>query len=769
MKHICYSSYSNKQPLITLKMALKELILYFLPTWIFGFANPTVADEARHQPEHQSTQKSNDKSNQKSNQKEFSTSQQTTCPTSKARQHLPNERDRKVNETGAAPSQSENADVEEITQLQQLVFEISMACDNLQEENEKLRNDLNYRDQEHGEQLEKLKQQRSLLEDKVTQLLAQKDQELENTRKLQLDRDVLHKEISKLRSDLKQKTEEYQKELEKLRQRYALLNQKRIDALALKDLQLEKARTFLSDQDRLIKQMQDEIVQLRKSNEELTEKLAKTEANSSPAEKLAETEANSFPAEKLAETEANSSPAALISEEPIKDAEAEADSSLAGHIHDLKETVFPPPLPETYTTRRVYDRRALLELKDFVGTPNVKRLLDFGILRESHSSKLTPTNQGVEFMTRSYRPLLPAKEHDQPRKREIKLMSSQEVPKKAEILNVWKPKRLSAKSEDGQTTSSEEILRTVRGILNKLTPSNYERLLTKIQETNIDSQECLAGVIRIFFAKAVEESIFASIYAKMCLVLSTKDVPTSSNPAETVNFRKLLLSQCQKEFEKDSAGLAVAEKKRIELENAKTETEKEKLHEELNELVDKNRRTSLGNIRFIGELFKVDVISSNVMHQCIRKLLSHKEDEDSIECLCKLLTTIGKQLESPTLPKNGVTPKFTNAQIMTSYIQNLQIIASERKVSSRIRFMIQDVVDLRKTGWKPRRAENGPKTIEEIHKEFNHELEGQQNQLSVPQKQQQIRKESRCDTQVKETINSRTSKEPTTKANKTRR
>ncbi|KZS12035.1 Eukaryotic translation initiation factor 4G-like protein [Daphnia magna] len=457
--------------------------------------------------------------------------------------------------------------------------------------------------------------------------------------------------------------------------------------------------------------MQEEIVQLRKSNKELTGKLAKIEANSSPA----------------------------------------------GQIHQEQ-------IKEPETTRRVYDRRALMELKDSVGTTNIKSLLYFGILRDSHSEKSTPTNQGVEFMTRSYHPLFPAMEHGQPRKREIRLMSSQEEPRKANNPNVWIPKRLFAKSEDGNKTSSEEILRTIRGILNKLTPSNYQRLLAKIQETNIDSQDCLAGVIRIFFAKVVEESIFASIYAKMCLALSTKDVASSSDPAETINFRKLILSHCQREFEKDSAGLVKTEQKRLEFENAETETEKHKLQEELKELVDKNRRTSHGNIIFIGELFKVNVISSNVMHQCIRKLLSHKEDEDSIECLCKLLTTVGKQLESSTLPDNGVRPNFTNAQIMTSYIQTLQTIAGERKVSSRIRFMIQDVVDLRKTGWKPRRVEIGPRTIEEIHKEMNQELEGQQKQLPDPQKQWQILKESRPVKQVKDTINNRTPKVPTSQA-----
>lgn len=39
------------------------------------------------------------------------------------------------------------------------------------------------------------------------------------------------------------------------------------------------------------------------------------------------------------------------------------------------------------------------------------------------------------------------------------------------------------------------------------------------------------------------------------------------------------------------------------------------------------------------------------MHRCIRHLLD-QNDEDNLECLCKLLTTIGKDLESKA-PQSG--------------------------------------------------------------------------------------------------------------------
>lgn len=53
------------------------------------------------------------------------------------------------------------------------------------------------------------------------------------------------------------------------------------------------------------------------------------------------------------------------------------------------------------------------------------------------------------------------------------------------------------------------------------------------------------------------------------LVLQLK-VPMADKPGSTVNFRKLLLNRCQKEFEKDKADDDVFEKKQKELEAATT-------------------------------------------------------------------------------------------------------------------------------------------------------------------------------------------------------
>lgn len=49
--------------------------------------------------------------------------------------------------------------------------------------------------------------------------------------------------------------------------------------------------------------------------------------------------------------------------------------------------------------------------------------------------------------------------------------------------------------------------------------------------------------------------------------------------------------------------------------------------------------------RFIGELFKLKMLTENIMHDCVFKLLRTK-DPENLECLCRLLTTIGKELDT---------------------------------------------------------------------------------------------------------------------------
>nr|XP_023483034.1 eukaryotic translation initiation factor 4 gamma 3 isoform X20 [Equus caballus] len=290
--------------------------------------------------------------------------------------------------------------------------------------------------------------------------------------------------------------------------------------------------------------------------------------------------------------------------------------------------------------------------------------------------------------------------------------------KKAE--NAWKPsQKRDIQAEDPENIKTQELFRKVRSILNKLTPQMFNQLMKQVSGLTVDTEERLKGVIDLVFEKAIDEPSFSVAYANMCRCLVTLKVPMADKPGNTVNFRKLLLNRCQKEFEKDKADDDVFEKKQKELEAASAPEERTRLHDELEEAKDRARRRSIGNIKFIGELFKLKMLTEAIMHDCVVKLLKN-HDEESLECLCRLLTTIGKDLD------------FEKAKPrMDQYFNQMEKIVKERKTSSRIRFMLQDVIDLRLCNWVSRRADQGPKTIEQIHKEAK--IEEQEEQRKVQQ------------------------------------
>ena len=53
---------------------------------------------------------------------------------------------------------------------------------------------------------------------------------------------------------------------------------------------------------------------------------------------------------------------------------------------------------------------------------------------------------------------------------------------------------------------------------------------------------------------------------------------------------------------------------------------------------------------------------------------------------------------------------------MDQYFQHIEKIIEKKKISSRIKFALKDVIDLRLSNWVPRRDEGNPKTIDQINR-----------------------------------------------------
>jgi hypothetical protein len=185
------------------------------------------------------------------------------------------------------------------------------------------------------------------------------------------------------------------------------------------------------------------------------------------------------------------------------------------------------------------------------------------------------------------------------------------------------------------------------------------------------------------------------------------------------NFQKILVTTCQEEYQESicSQGIygepAIRRARLMEQKSTMDPDEFEAHMEDLNNFEMAVKKRKMGNIRFIGELCKRKMIKTNTMHICIQNLLSvedgQKVDSGNIELVCKLLTSIGQKLEQ----------EATNSRerdVMDSYFARLVELRKSKDLFSRIRFSIDEVVELRQNNWVARVEQDGPATLEEIRK-----------------------------------------------------
>ena len=97
--------------------------------------------------------------------------------------------------------------------------------------------------------------------------------------------------------------------------------------------------------------------------------------------------------------------------------------------------------------------------------------------------------------------------------------------------------------------------------------------------------------------------------------------------------------------------------------------------------------------RFIGELYKLGMLTARIMHECVRKLLAvDPSDEESHECLCRLVTTVGQNLDNLDIETKSKGP-VQGLCDMSNYFKEMNKLVNEKKTSSRLRFLLQDLSD----------------------------------------------------------------------------
>ena len=292
----------------------------------------------------------------------------------------------------------------------------------------------------------------------------------------------------------------------------------------------------------------------------------------------------------------------------------------------------------------------------------------------------------------------------------------------------WKAKVMDGKGSTTEDTR-EDVLKQAMLILNKLSLTKFDKLSDEFINCGIGRDlECLTDAVGLIVKYAHEQQHFSSMYAGLCLKLANTPMEgIDDGPKKGKKFKKILLTRCQTEFETDIP---------TKIKNA---TEGITAKEEIEYHAALIKKHYLGHMRFIGktlhycikfvdwincltissllildigELYKGDLISIKIMLFCLPALLkgeneelSNEIDEEKVECFSKLMTVIGSSLERQSEAMKSVG-KADAAQSLADCWRIVEVMAGKRKekgpvVSNRIKFMLQDLLEMRSKGKKP--------------------------------------------------------------------
>ena len=285
--------------------------------------------------------------------------------------------------------------------------------------------------------------------------------------------------------------------------------------------------------------------------------------------------------------------------------------------------------------------------------------------------------------------------------------------------------------------------------LNNLTVDNYKNTAEKIYEIiekDIENQEKFLDVL---FNKSVNEKAFVGLYAKLCKDFDKKlpqkaplkdDKKTDKVKKYNSIMRTKLLDKCREIFK---------------IENNEKFDEYIKVQDKQERNM-KLKNFVLGNVNFIGELIKIQILSKKIVKQCLNNLFARFNDAKSyeslkmvnLEAIVILLNNFGTLLKEKEAKLKEDDKKAFNS-VVDEYLQKLEEIINKNDTSidQPIKYKIINLIDKSKNNWEKSKFEKsieakGKKDLEEEEEnEKNDKVKATQNLYTADEVQDEIAKD----------------------------
>ncbi|KAK1942928.1 Eukaryotic translation initiation factor 4G [Phytophthora citrophthora] len=258
------------------------------------------------------------------------------------------------------------------------------------------------------------------------------------------------------------------------------------------------------------------------------------------------------------------------------------------------------------------------------------------------------------------------------------------------------PAEESANASDGKNKApaaepvnpvEEAIIakRRIATLLDDVKPDTVDSILESFGAITISSTHTMQEIIGLLFDHAIANPALSDSYAKLCTGMSER-TPEFKDGAKTINFRRILLTKCYESLieEPDRQPLHLASKK-----NGSNAPGQHSWR----------RKCMLQNVGLVGELFRRQLLTENIMHVCVAMMLDDevKPHVEIIEAACGLLNLVGDLLD-------GSSP--ASRRTMDEYFAVLVRIQENCQLPDRVKKLITDLKVVRAGGWAKSRPDS---------------------------------------------------------------